>query len=567
MCCIKKFVKKIDKESVQMKVVIVGGVAAGMSTAARLRRLNESANIVVIERSQYVSFANCGLPYHIGNEIKDRNQLVLQTPQSLAESLNLDVRVQHEVIKIDVAAKTVEIKNLANNQVYSESYDKLVLCPGAKPIRPQLPGIEHAKILSLRNIEDMDKIKSMLTDAVNNITVIGGGYIGVEMAENLAHLGKKVTLIERGNQIISPLDKEMTKDLERSLEAHGVELKFNTEVEGFLDLNGQLSVSVKNADAISSDLVILAIGVRPDITLLKDTPIAVGERGGIQVNPQMQTSVPDVYAAGDAVEVLDAITGQSALIPLAGPANRQGRIVADNIAGRNGRYQSTYQATQGTAIIKVFDMTGAGTGASEKTLLRANMPYRKIYLHPSGHAGYYPGTKPMHMKVLFSPNDGKLLGAQAVGYDGVDKRIDVLATAIKAGMTVYDLEHLELAYAPPYGSAKDPINMAGFVGVNLLEGEIDFWYAEDFETLRQDALMIDVRGEAEFKKGHIPDAINIPLKELRSRLNTLPKDKPILLNCLVGLRSYLAQRVLLQNGYAKVKTLAGGYKTFVNYLG
>ena len=567
MCCIKKFVKKIDKESVQMKVVIVGGVAAGMSTAARLRRLNESANIVVIERSQYVSFANCGLPYHIGNEIKDRNQLVLQTPQSLAESLNLDVRVQHEVIKIDVAAKTVEIKNLANNQVYSESYDKLVLCPGAKPIRPQLPGIEHAKILSLRNIEDMDKIKSMLTDAVNNITVIGGGYIGVEMAENLAHLGKKVTLIERGNQIISPLDKEMTKDLERSLEAHGVELKFNTEVEGFLDLNGQLSVSVKNADAISSDLVILAIGVRPDITLLKDTPIAVGERGGIQVNPQMQTSVPDVYAAGDAVEVLDAITRQSALIPLAGPANRQGRIVADNIAGRNGRYQSTYQATQGTAIIKVFDMTGAGTGASEKTLLRANMPYRKIYLHPSGHAGYYPGTKPMHMKVLFSPNDGKLLGAQVVGYDGVDKRIDVLATAIKAGMTVYDLEHLELAYAPPYGSAKDPINMAGFVGVNLLEGEIDFWYAEDFETLRQDALMIDVRGEAEFKKGHIPDAINIPLKELRSRLNTLPKDKPILLNCLVGLRSYLAQRVLLQNGYAKVKTLAGGYKTFVNYLG
>ena len=567
MCCIKKFVKKIDKESVQMKVVIVGGVAAGMSTAARLRRLNESANIVVIERSQYVSFANCGLPYHIGNEIKDRNQLVLQTPQSLAESLNLDVRVQHEVIKIDVAAKTVEIKNLANNQVYSESYDKLVLCPGAKPIRPQLPGIEHAKILSLRNIEDMDKIKSMLTDAVNNITVIGGGYIGVEMAENLAHLGKKVTLIERGNQIISPLDKEMTKDLERSLEAHGVELKFNTEVEGFLDLNGQLSVSVKNADAISSDLVILAIGVRPDITLLKDTPIAVGERGGIQVNPQMQTSVPDVYAAGDAVEVLDAITKQSALIPLAGPANRQGRIVADNIAGRNGRYQSTYQATQGTAIIKVFDMTGAGTGASEKTLLRANMLYRKIYLHPSGHAGYYPGTKPMHMKVLFSPNDGKLLGAQVVGYDGVDKRIDVLATAIKAGMTVYDLEHLELAYAPPYGSAKDPINMAGFVGVNLLEGEIDFWYAEDFETLRQDALMIDVRGEAEFKKGHIPDAINIPLKELRSRLNTLPKDKPILLNCLVGLRSYLAQRVLLQNGYAKVKTLAGGYKTFVNYLG
>lgn len=544
-----------------MKVIIIGGVAAGMSTAARLRRLDESANIVVIERSQYVSFANCGLPYYIGDEIKDRNQLIIQTPQSLAESLNLDVRVGHEVVAIDTHSKTLSVKDILNNKNYSETYDKLVLCPGAKPIRPHLPGINHPKILSLRNIEDMDKIKSTLNNSVQNITVIGGGYIGVELAENFRHLGKSVTLIQRNKQIITPLDKEMARDLERSLTSHGVTLKLNTHIKGFSDSNGKVSIEIQNDTAITCDLVILAIGVSPDINLLKDTPIAIGERGGIKVNEHMETSVPDIYAAGDAVEVIDSITNQHALIPLAGPANRQGRIVADNISGKRSRYQST----QGTAIIKVFNLTGAGTGASERNLVQSKMPYRKIYLHPSGHASYYPGTKLMHMKVLFSPDNGRILGAQAVGHDGVDKRIDVLATAIKANMTVYDLEHLELAYAPPYGSAKDPINMAGFIGSNLLAGTIDFWYAEDFESMRKDSLLIDVRGETEFKSGHIPGAMNIPLKDLRSHLNKLPKDKQILVNCLVGLRSYLAQRVLIQSGFLNVKVLAGGYKTFTNY--
>lgn len=545
-----------------MKVVIVGGVAAGMSAAARLRRLDETAEIVVLERSKYVSFANCGLPYYIGNEIKQRDHLVLQTPQSLADSLNLDVRTQEEAVKINVTEKSVLVKNLKTGQTYLENYDRLVLCPGAKPIRPNLPGIESNKILSLRNIEDMDKIKAMVTDRVKYVTVIGGGYIGVEMAENLVNLGKSVTLVGRSNQILSSFDKEMTKDLESRLKAHHVALYFNTEVIGFTDIGNQISIELKQGQSIHADLVILAIGVKPDVDLLAGTSIKVGALGGICVNSRMETSLPDIYAAGDAVEVIDAISGQNSLIPLAGPANRQGRIVADNIAGRDSRYE----ATQGTSIIKVFDMTAACTGTSEKNLIRAMIPYKKIYLHPASHASYYPGSKLMHLKVLFSPTGGKLLGVQAVGYDGVDKRIDVLATAIKANMTVYDLEHLELAYAPPYGSAKDPINMVGFVGANYLEGEIDFWYAEDFEKLRQNGLIVDVRGEVEFKKGHLPGAINVPLSVLRKHSHSLPKDQPILLNCWSGLRSYLAHRVLVQSGFNNVKTLAGGYRTFINYL-
>lgn len=545
-----------------MKVVIVGGVAAGMSAAARLRRLDETAEIVVLERSQYVSFANCGLPYYIGNEITERNQLILQTPQSLADSLNLDVRTQQEAVKINVSEKSVLVKNLETGKTYSENYDRLVLCPGAKPIRPNLPGIESNRILSLRNIEDMDKIKAMVSDSVKDVAVIGGGYIGVEMAENLVHLGKFVTLVGRSNQILSSFDKEMTKDLESRLKAHHIALYFNTDVTGFTDIGNRVSIELRDGQSIHADLVILAIGVKPDVAFLAGTSIKVGNLGGICVNSRMQTSLPDIYAAGDAVEVVDAISGQNALIPLAGPANRQGRVVADNIAGRDSRYE----ATQGTSIIKVFDMTAACTGASEKNLIRANIPFKKIYLHPTSHASYYPGSKLMHLKVLFSPTGGRLLGAQAVGYDGVDKRIDVLATAIKANMTVYDLEHLELAYAPPYGSAKDPINMAGFVAVNYLEGEIDFWYAEEFEKLRQDGIFVDVRGELEFKNGHLPGAINIPLNDLRKHLHSLPKEQPILLNCLVGLRSYLAHRILVQSGFKYVKTLTGGYKTFQNHI-
>jgi len=546
-----------------MKVVIIGGVAAGMSTAARLRRLDESAQIVVFEKSQYVSFANCGLPYYIGNQIPEREQLLLQTPATLAETLNIDVRAAQQVLEISPNQKIVKVCKLENGEIYEEGYDKLVLCPGAKPIKPKLDGVDNDNILTLRNIEDMDRIKAKLNSSAKIVCVIGGGYIGVEMAENLAHLGLQVTLIERNSKIIATLDAEMSKDLQDELEAHGVEVKLNHEVQGFTKHgDDSVEVQLQGGQKLHVDRVILAIGVRPDVELLRGTEIQLGPNGGILVNQHMQTSVADIYAAGDAVEVVDAVTQQPALIPLAGPANRQGRVVADNLVGISSRYVST----QATSIIKVFGMTGAGTGASEKHLRAASIPYQKIYLHPYGHATYYPGSKPMHMKVLFSPTDGKLLGAQVVGYDGVDKRIDVLATAIKAGMSVYDLEDLELAYAPPYGSAKDAINMAGFIAANLLQGRVKFYYAEQLAELNQQAILIDVRGEVEYQAGHIPQAINIPLKQLRQRIQHLPKDKIILLNCMVGMRSYFAQRILMQNGFTDVRTLAGGYKTYLNTL-
>ncbi len=544
-----------------MKIVIIGGVAAGMSTAARARRLNEAAEIVVIERSEHVSFANCGLPYHIGGEIEDRAQLVLQTPQTLAETLNLDVRIAHEVTGIDTVRKTVRVRELNSGREYTESYEKLVVCPGAKPIRPNLPGIEHPRILTLRNIEDMDRVKSVVDSGIRRAVVIGGGYIGVEMAENLRHRGIAVTLVEIAGQIMPPLDAEMARDLQYHMEYHGIVLKLGTAASAFIERDGALAVELNNSESVPADMVLLAAGVRPDVQLLEGSGIALGPRGGILVNAHMQTSVADVYAAGDAVEVFDTITGEAALIALAGPANRQGRIVADHIFDRN----SAYSSTQGTAIVKVFEMTAGGTGASEKTLKRSGIPYRKIYIHPNGHASYYPGTNAMHLKLLFTPEEGKLLGAQVVGYDGVDKRIDVLATALRAGMTVHDLESLELAYAPPYGSAKDPVNMAGFVAANLLKGDIDFWYAEDYPEINANSLIIDVRGAAEYETWHIPGAVNIPLGKLREQRDHLPKDQPLLLYCRVGFRSYLAHRILVQSGFSRVKMLAGGSKTFCSH--
>ncbi|MFA6179076.1 MAG: FAD-dependent oxidoreductase [Candidatus Methylopumilus sp.] len=544
-----------------MKLVIVGGVAAGMSTAARARRLNEQAEIVVLERSQYVSFANCGLPYHIGGDIKEREQLVLQTPQTLAETLNLDVRTGHEVMAIDSDSQSVVVRELSTGRQYAEHYDKLVLCPGASPIRPKLPGIAHPRIFTLRNIEDMDVTKASIDAGIQQAIVIGGGYIGVEMAENLRHRGVNVTLVEFAEQIMPPLDQEMARDLQYHMEYHGVTLKLGTAAASFADAEGKVDVTLQDGSILRADLVLLAVGVRPDVALLDGTNIKLGPRGGIQVNAHMQTSAPNIYAAGDAVEVLDTITGEPALIALAGPANRQGRIAADHICGRD----SAYTSTQGTAIIKVFEMTGGGTGASEKTLKRTNIPYRKIYIHPSGHASYYPGTTSMQIKLLFAPADGKILGAQVVGYDGVDKRIDIFATAIRAGMTVYDLETLELAYAPPYGSAKDPINMAGFVASNLLKGDIDFWYAEEYPAVIANGLVIDVRSATEYKTWHVPDAINIPLGQLRDQLGSLPHDRPIFLYCRVGFRSYLAHRILVQSGFNQVKTLAGGSKTFCSF--
>ena len=550
-----------------MKILVVGGVAGGMSAAARARRLGEDSEIIVFEKGNYVSFANCGLPYHIGGEIKNRESLLLQTPDSLQKILNLDVRTNQEVVKIDLISKKVTVKDLKGNRQYDENYDKLVLCPGAIPIRPKLSGIEHEKLFLLRNIEDMDKIKSVIdAGTAKSAVVIGGGYIGIEMAENLVLRGLKVHVVEMLNQILPPFDFEMAKDLQNHLTANGVNLHLGTAAAAFRDITGRISVELQNSEVLEADLVILSVGVRPDTELAKNAGLKLNERGGIVVNEFMQTSNPDVYAAGDAVEVVDTVTGQPSQIPLAGPANRQGRIVADNIFGK----KSSYKSTMGTAILKVFQMTGACTGASERILKKNNIPYLKVYLHPSNHAGYYPGSTPIHFKLIFSPSDGKILGAQTIGFDGIDKRIDVLATAIKAGMNVYDLESLELSYAPPYGSAKDAVNMAGFVASNLLRGDTDCWYPEDFPAKTNNSFIIDVRPEDMFNLWHIPGAINIPHGKLRKELDKLPKDKDIYLYCKVGFTSYLSYRLLKQKGFGAnnvLKTLSGGIMTFCFYHG
>lgn len=542
-----------------MKIVVIGGVAGGASAAARARRLDEQAEIIVLEKSNYVSFANCGLPYHIGGDIKNREQLLLQTPESLKASLNLDVRTGHEVLSIERKARRVHVRELGSSREYDETYDKLVLCPGAIPLKPDLPGINHPRVYALRNIEDMDQIKAAVDGGAKNAVVIGGGYIGVEMAENLRERGLAVDLVEMLDQIMPPLDREMVRDLQTHMEQHGVRLHLGTAAAAFRDsAGGRVSVELRNLDVLTADFVILAAGVRPETTLARAAGLELGPRGGVHVDEHMRTSDPHIYAAGDVIEVAHEVLPDAWLIPLAGPANRQGRVAAENICGR----KTTYSATQGTAIVKVFTMTAGGTGASEKQLQKLKVPYRKIYIHPSGHAGYYPGTAPMHIKLLFTPDTGHLLGAQVVGFDGVDKRIDVFATALRAKLTVYDLENLELAYAPPYGSAKDPVNMAGFVAANLLRGDIGFWYAEDYPTKTEGAVFIDVRGKVEFDLWHIPGAINIPLGELRTRAAELPKDRPLLVYCKVGFRSYLAYRLLRQRGFDKILTLAGGSSTF-----
>jgi len=544
-----------------MKIVVVGGVAGGASAAARSRRLSEDAEIVVLERDKYVSFANCGLPYHISGAIASREALLLQTPDSLRASLNLDVRTGHEVASINCASRTVSVRIVATGETYQESYEKLVLCPGATPLRPDLPGVNGKRVYVLRNIPDMDAIKAVVDGGANSAVVIGGGYIGVEMAEALRERGLRVHLVELVNQVMPPLDHEMARDLQYHLEAHGVELHLGKGAVGFQERGSLIRTLLNDDTTLDSDLVVLAAGVKPENKLAVSAGLEIGAHGGIKTNTHMQTSDPDIYAAGDSVEVTDTITGEATLIPLAGPANRQGRIAAENIFGRATEYDST----QGTAIVKVFDMTGGGTGASEKALIRADIPFNKIYIHPSGHAGYYPGTNPMHIKVVFDPAGGRIFGAQVVGFDGVDKRLDVFATAIRAGMTVYDLENLELAYAPPYGSAKDPVNMAGFVASNLLRGDVRFWYAEDYPGKTGDATLVDVRSPKEFGEWSIPGAINIPLKELRGRLDELNRSKPVLLFCRVGFRSYLAYRLLHQTGFVNLATLSGGSRTFTSY--
>jgi NADPH-dependent 2,4-dienoyl-CoA reductase/sulfur reductase-like enzyme/rhodanese-related sulfurtransferase len=547
-----------------MKIIVVGGVAAGMSAAARARRLAEDAEIIVFEKDRYVSFANCGLPYHISGDIQDRERLLVVTPAELRSRLNLDVRTEHEVIQINRENKLVAVRNLAAGEEFWEPYDKLVLTPGAHPIRPRIPGIDHPRIFTLRNIPDMDAIKAEVDAGARSAIAIGGGYIGVEMIEALRQRGLRVSLVEMEEEIIPQLDHEMDRALIYHLESYGVRLNLGSGAAAFHDVSGRVEVELENGTRLIADLVILSIGVQPNSSLAREARLELGVRGSIKVDAHMRTSDPDIYAAGDAVEVRDTVTDESSVVALAGPANRQGRIVADHIFGRD----SAYRYTQGTSVVKVFDMTAGGTGATETTLHRLGIPHHKVYVHPNGHADYYPGTHPMHLKLLFAPEDGRILGAQAVGFDGVDKRIDVLATAIHAGLTVYDLEHLELAYAPPYGSAKDPVNMAGFVASNLLRGDLMQWYADDYPQVLENGTVIDVRPEPAFRMWHIPGAINIPLTELRGRmgeLSALGGDASLYLYCRVGFTSYVALRALRQSGFEQVYSLSGGVQTFVLY--
>jgi len=546
------------EEEDRQRVLIIGGVAAGMSAAARLRRLNEAAEIVVFERDDYVSFANCGLPYHISGAIPDREDLLLMTPEELHHRSNLDVRTRHEILHVHPDRHIVEVLDHRTGQSSVERYDKLILAQGASPLRPPIPGIDHPRIHTLRNVADMDAIKAEVDGGAKSGLVIGGGYVGVEMAEALRERGLDTALVEMMDEILPPLDREMDYAVIRHMEEHGVSLHLGKGAENFEDVDGQIKVTLSGGESLTTDFAVLAIGVRPQSSLAKEAGLELGGRGGVKVDSHMRTSDPDIYAVGDMVEVSDTVTGEKTIIALAGPANRQGRIAADHIAVKD----SAYSSTQGTSVVKVFEMTAGGTGASEKTLKRTGIPYRKVYVHHSGHAGYYPGSRPIHIKLLFSPDDGAILGAQAVGYDGVDKRIDVFAVALRAGMTVYDLEHLELAYAPPYGSAKDPVNMAGFVASNVLRGDVDQWFAEDYEDVLGKGTILDVRSDEEYNEWHVKGAQHIPITELRERLKEVPADQPVYAYCKSGVRGYLASRILMQNGRDDVRNLSGGAETF-----
>ena len=538
------------------KIVIIGGVAGGASSAARARRLSEEAEIILLERGPYVSFANCGLPYHIGGEIEDRDRLLVTTPEQLRTRFCIDVRTLSEVTAIDSDKKEVEIKNLETGELYRESYDALVLSPGAEPMRPPIPGIENPKVLSLRNMGDMDRIIETL-DGLQHATVIGGGYIGLEMAEAFRRRNIATTLVELAPQVMGPADPEMVSILHQELEINGVDLRLGTSVTAFEATETGVKLALSSGETLETGLAVLAIGVKPETGLANEAGIELGPRGGIKVNSQMQTSVPDIYAVGDAVEVTDLTTQQPALIPLAGPANRQGRIAADNIFGRDAHYKNT----QGTAICKVFNLAVGMTGLSEKVAKREGIAIEKVYVHPASHASYYPGAAALSIKMLFDPESGKVLGAQAVGAAGVDKRIDVFAVAIRAGLTVFDLEEMELSYAPPFGSAKDPVNFAGFVAANALRGDVKLCHVDEMVKPPVHCKLLDVRTETEVSAGTIPGAKNLPIDELRGRLAELDKEKEYLVFCKVGLRGYLACRILAQNGFT-CRNLTGGYTTY-----
>jgi NADPH-dependent 2,4-dienoyl-CoA reductase/sulfur reductase-like enzyme/rhodanese-related sulfurtransferase len=542
-----------------MKLLIVGGVAGGASAAARARRLSEDAHIVLFERGPDVSFANCGLPYYLGGEIAERDKLLVVTPERLRTRLKLDVRTRTSVEAIDRAGKKLRVRDLATGREYEESYDKLILAPGAAPIRPPLPGIDLPGVFTLRNLQDMDRIKAKLDQGVRQAVVVGAGFIGLELVENFVRKGIATTAVELQDQVLPPFDQEMTTPIAQELASKGVSLLLGQSAESFESAPDGLVVRLKSGQRLPAQLVVLGVGVRPENKLAVEAGLAAGARGGIRVNDHLQTSDPDIYAVGDAIEVKDFVTGDPAQVPLAGPANRQGRIAADNIFGRGTRYRGT----QGTAIVRVFDKTAAMTGASEKVLKRTKHSYRKVYVHPTNHAGYYPGAQGMTLKLLFDPETCKVLGAQAVGGDGVDKRIDVLAVAIQAGMTVFDLEEMELAYSPQYGSAKDPIKMAGFVAGGLLRGDHP---QVDVETVLtapagESPYLVDVRTPQEYADGHIPGAANLSVDDLRPRLGELPRDRQIAVYCQVGQRAYLAIRILRQAGFQAVN-VGGGYKTY-----
>jgi NADPH-dependent 2,4-dienoyl-CoA reductase/sulfur reductase-like enzyme/peroxiredoxin family protein/rhodanese-related sulfurtransferase/TusA-related sulfurtransferase len=541
-----------------MKILIVGGVAGGASAAARARRLSEEAEIVMFERGEYISFANCGMPYHIGGVIKDRKRLLVQTPEAMRQRFNIDVRTRTEVLKIDRTNRSVLTKDLGTGIERKEQYDFLILSPGAEPLRPPLPGIESRKIMTLRNLADMDAIKAVLdSGSVKKAVVVGGGYIGLEMAEALREQKVHVTLVELREQVMEPVDPEMAALLHQELGNEGVDLRLGTAVKGFSEANGNLTVNLTTGEMLNCDLAVLSIGVRPESRLAKDAGLAIGDRGGIITDENMRTNDPNIYAVGDAVEVPDFVTGANTVIPLAGPANRQGRIAADSIFGK----QAAYKMTQGTAICKLFGLAAGMTGLNEKQLKGKGIRYEKVYVHPAAHASYYPGAAPISIKLLFDPENGKILGAQAVGRNGVDKRIDVLSVAMRAGLTVKDLADMELCYAPPYGSAKDPINYLGFVASNILDGTCGVCHADEIANPSEGQRVLDVRTEEEVRAGKVPGAVHIPVDELRKRMDELPKDKEILAYCKVGLRGYLACRILKQNGF-KCRNLTGGYLTF-----
>lgn len=546
------------------KYVIVGGVAGGATTAARLRRMDEKAEIILFERGNHISYANCGLPYFLGGKIINRDKLFVQNPERMQESLNIDVRVKSEIVAVNRKKKTVLVRRLGSGgavEEYKEHYDKLVLSPGAKPVRPPIAGVDTPGIYTLRNMNDVDNIYQAIgSESVRRIVIVGAGYIGLEMAENMHKRGLSVTIVELTDHVINSLDYDMAAEIHHHLKTKGIELYLNDGVASFNKTNGSITVLLESGTVLAADVVMLSVGVRPDTRLAEEAGITIGETGGIAVNSHMQTSDPDIYALGDAAEVEHPVIGRKVLIPLAGPANKQGRIVADNIVSGNKR---RYSGSIGTAIAKVFDLTVAATGLSENILKRENIPYIASITHSSSHAGYYPDARPLSFKILFSPDRGTFYGAQIVGYDGVDKRIDVIAAILKNRGSVYDLMEIEHAYAPPFSSAKDPVNIAGFVADNILNGVMQIIHWHELEELNKyQFLLLDVRTPLEFIQGTIPGAVNIPYTELRERMHELPKNKKIVVFCQVGQRAYVASRILKQNGFADIYNLSGGFKTY-----